>query len=134
MRTYFLKSLLLTGVLASGVYAGSPVVEKAPLLSVPASYAMRYSAYMNVGYDDNLHGSSYKVEKGGFVRFGASAAYAGCTALAPVPPLLAKTACKPCLPFCGLLPDDCATSRMVVARIARLYRDYRWHQCVASDA
>ncbi len=76
MRTYFLKSLLLTGVLASGVYAGSPVVEKAPLLSVPASYAVRYSAYMNVGYDDNLHGSSHKEEKGGFVRFGASAVYA----------------------------------------------------------
>lgn len=76
MRTYFLKSIMVAGVLASAAYAGSPLVEKAPLVGIPASYAIRYSAYMNVGYDDNLHGSTHNKKEGGFVRFGASAAYA----------------------------------------------------------
>lgn len=75
MKSLVYKSLLLSGALAPAASAFS-LYDSAPAIGVPESYAVRYSAYMNVGYDDNRNCSEHNAKGGGFVRFGLTAAYA----------------------------------------------------------
>lgn len=75
MKSVFYKSLLLAGVFAPAAAAFS-LFDGAPLVGVPESYAVRYNAYLNVGYDDNVHQRPRDEESGEFVRFGVGASYA----------------------------------------------------------
>lgn len=75
MKSSVIKALMISGALAPSVYALS-LYDTSPLIGVPESYAIRYRAYVNVGYDDNVHSSQNNVESGAFVRFGVGASYA----------------------------------------------------------
>lgn len=76
MKSAVYKVLLLCGVLSPVGHAGVSLADSAPLIGMPDSYAIRYNAYVNVGYDDNVNCSERDEEKGGFVRFGVGASYA----------------------------------------------------------
>jgi len=76
MKSVVYKGLLLCGILAPVSDAGVSLADSAPLIGVPDSYAIRYNAYVNVGFDDNLNNSEHDEKKGGFVRFGVGASYA----------------------------------------------------------
>ena len=65
MKSVFYKSLLLAGVFAPAAAAFS-LFDSAPSIGVPESYAVRYNAYLNVGYNDNVHQSSRDEESGEF--------------------------------------------------------------------
>ncbi|MDO5470785.1 MAG: hypothetical protein Q4F38_05730 [Akkermansia sp.] len=74
MKSAIYKALLIGGVFAPSVY-GLSLYDTSPMIGVPESYAIRYRAYVNVGYDDNVH-SSPNAESGAFVKFGVGASYA----------------------------------------------------------
>lgn len=75
MKSAIYKVLLLTGALAPATY-GFSLFDTAPSIGVPESYAMRYNAYVNIGYDDNVNCSVSDQKSGEFVRFGVGASYA----------------------------------------------------------
>jgi len=51
--------------------------DTAPPIGLPESHAVRYTANMSAGYDDNLNSTSGARRKGGsFIRFGVGASYA----------------------------------------------------------
>lgn len=75
MKSSIYKILILSGALAPAASAFS-LYDSAPAIGVPESYAVRYNAYMNVGYDDNSNCSESNKKGGAFVRFGVEAAYA----------------------------------------------------------
>ncbi len=75
MKSAIYKVLLLTGALAPAAY-GFSLFDTAPAIGVPESYAMRYNAYVNVGYDDNVNCSVHNQKSGEFVRFGVGMSYA----------------------------------------------------------
>ncbi len=75
MKSAFYQALAVVGVLAPTASAFS-LFDGAPAIGVPESYAIRYNAYLNVGYDDNLNNSPRNKESGEFVRFGVGASYA----------------------------------------------------------
>lgn len=75
MKSSIYKLMLLAGVFAPAAAAFS-LFDSAPIIGVPESHAIRYNAYLNVGYDDNVHQSAYNKESGQFVRFGVGASYA----------------------------------------------------------
>ncbi len=66
---------MLAGLLAPVAGAFS-LYDAAPPIGVPESHAVRYNAYLNAGYDDNLDCSDEDREGGGFVSFGVGASYA----------------------------------------------------------
>lgn len=75
MKSAIYKVLVLTGALAPATY-GFSLFDTAPSIGVPESYAMRYNAYVNVGYDDNVNCSVNNQRSGEFVRFGVGMSYA----------------------------------------------------------
>lgn len=75
MKSMFYKTLVLAGALAPSAVAFS-LYDAAPIVGVPESYAIRYNAYLNVGYDDNVNNSVNDKKSGGYVRFGVGASYA----------------------------------------------------------
>ena len=71
-----MKSLVLCGVLSPAAMALS-LYDTAPPIGLPESHAVRYTASMSAGYDDNLNSTSGSDRKGGgFIRFGVGASYA----------------------------------------------------------
>ncbi len=74
MKSSFLRALLLAGVCTPASYAFS-LYDTAPPIGLPESHAVRYSAYINAGYDDNLNSSSTNKRDGVFSQFGVRAAY-----------------------------------------------------------
>lgn len=75
MKSSFLKALVLCGVLSPAATALS-LYDTAPPIGLPESYAVRYTANLSVGHDDNLNSSSSNRKSGNFVRFGVGASYA----------------------------------------------------------
>lgn len=75
MKSSVLKALALAAVGAPASYALS-LYDTAPPIGLPESHAVKYSANLSAGYDDNLNSSSTDREGGGFVRFGVGASYA----------------------------------------------------------
>ncbi len=75
MKSMFFKTLVLAGALAPTAMAFS-LYDSAPIVGVPESYAIRYDAYLNLGYDDNVNNSVSNKKSGGYVRFGVGASYA----------------------------------------------------------
>ncbi len=74
MKTVFLKALVLSGVVAPSAFALS-LYEIAPPVGMPESYAIKYRAFVDVGYDDNLNSSSDNEQEGAYTRFGVGASY-----------------------------------------------------------
>ncbi len=74
MKTPFLKALVLGGMFAPSAFAFS-LYEIAPPVGVPKSHAIKYDAYANVGYDDNLNSSSTNKQDGTYVQAGVGATY-----------------------------------------------------------
>lgn len=75
MKSYFYKSLLLSGVCATvgGAYS---LYDTAPMVGLPESYKVKYSASVRVGYDSNVNWS-YRDEDGSpYVNASVSARYA----------------------------------------------------------
>ncbi len=75
MKSAFLKSLLLVSVAAPTAFAFD-LYETAPSVGMPESHAIRYSANVSVGYDDNLNSSDNNEQDGFFTQFGVGASYA----------------------------------------------------------
>ncbi len=75
MKSSVLKALALAGICTPVSYAMS-LYDTAPPIGLPESYAVKYTANLSAGYDDNLNSTSTEREGGGFVRFGVGAAYA----------------------------------------------------------
>lgn len=75
MKSFVYKMLFACCALTPAVH-GFSLFDTAPPIGVPESYAMRYNAYVNVGYDDNINYSVVNKKSGGFVRFGVGASYA----------------------------------------------------------
>lgn len=75
MKSTILRILPLVGLCAPASYALSPY-DTAPPIGLPESYAVKYSANLSMGYDDNLNSTKTNREGGGFVSFGVGASYA----------------------------------------------------------
>ena len=75
MKSSVLKALALAGICTPVSYALS-LYDTAPPIGLPESHAVKYSANLSAGYDDNLDSSSTNRKGGGFVRFGVGASYA----------------------------------------------------------
>lgn len=75
MKSSVLKAFALAGICAPASYALS-LYDTAPPIGLPESHAVKYSAHLSAGYDDNLNSTEHDREGGGFVRFGVGASYA----------------------------------------------------------
>lgn len=75
MKSSILKALALAGICTPAAFALS-LYDTAPPIGLPESHAVKYSANLSAGYDDNLNSSKNNREGGGFVRFGVGASYA----------------------------------------------------------
>lgn len=75
MKSSFLKAMALAGVCAPASFALS-LYDTAPPIGLPESHAVKYSAHVSMGYDDNVNSSRYDREGGSFVSFGVGASYA----------------------------------------------------------
>ncbi len=74
MKSAFLKSLLLVSAAAPAF--AFDLYDTAPSIGMLESHAVRYSAYVNVGYDDNLNSSENDPQDGMFAQAGVGASYA----------------------------------------------------------
>lgn len=75
MKSYFYKSLLMCA--ASATVGGAfSLYDSAPMVGLPESYNVKYSASLGVGYDSNVNWSSYNEDASPYVRASVSAAYA----------------------------------------------------------
>lgn len=68
--------VLSLGALLSPAAFGLSLYDTAPAIGLPESFAVRYSASVSVGYDDNLDSERNSRKGGAFTRFGVGAAYA----------------------------------------------------------
>ncbi len=75
MRSYIYKALLLTGLCAVQVRAIS-LYDTAPVVGLPVSHAVRYSAYARLGYDDNINSSYVDKSSSLYVNAGFNGSYA----------------------------------------------------------
>lgn len=76
MKSVFFKSLLLSGVLAAVGDAFS-LYDAAPMIGLPESHAVRYSAGVRVGYDSNVNWSyTGHEDESVYVNASVTAAYA----------------------------------------------------------
>ena len=75
MKSHFYKALLLAGVCAGSAGAFS-LYDTAPSVGLPQSHAIKYNAYVRLGYDTNMNGSVYKDEPSGYLNAGFGASYA----------------------------------------------------------
>lgn len=75
MKSYFYKSLLLSGVCATvgGAYS---LYDTAPMVGLPESYKIKYSATVRVGYDSNVNWSYRNEDESPYVNASVSARYA----------------------------------------------------------
>lgn len=75
MKSYFYKSLLLSGVCATvgGAYS---LYDTAPMVGLPESYKIKYSATVRVGYDSNVDWSYRDETSSPYVNASVSARYA----------------------------------------------------------
>ncbi len=74
MKSLYIKALALSGLLSPAAF-GLSLYDTAPPIGLPESYAVRYSASVNFGYDDNLNSSSRNKEGGAFAGFNLGASY-----------------------------------------------------------
>ncbi len=74
MKSYFYKSLLLSGICATvgGAYS---LYDTAPMVGLPESYNIKYSATVRVGYDSNVNWSR-DAEESPYVNASVGARYA----------------------------------------------------------
>lgn len=75
MKSRYISVLLALGALAPAAYSLS-LYDTAPPIGLPESHAVRYSASVSGGYDDNLNASRYNKQGGSYARFGVTASYA----------------------------------------------------------
>ncbi len=68
MKSAFIKTLLLSGLLSPAAFALS-LYDTAPPIGLPESYDIRYNVNLSAGYDDNLNSSAQHKRDGGFARF-----------------------------------------------------------------
>lgn len=75
MKSYFYKSLLLSGLCATvgGAYS---LYDTAPMVGLPESYNIKYSASVRVGYDSNVDWSYRNEDESPYVNASVSARYA----------------------------------------------------------
>lgn len=75
MKSYFYKSLLLSGVCATmgGAYS---LYDTAPMVGLPESYNIKYSASLRVGYDSNVNWSYRNADESPYVNASIGAKYA----------------------------------------------------------
>lgn len=75
MRSYFYKSLLVCA--ASATVGGAfSLYDSAPMVGLPESYNIKYSATLGVGYDSNVNWSENNEDASPYVRASVSARYA----------------------------------------------------------
>lgn len=75
MKSSVFRMLAMAGLVSPAAY-GLSLYDTAPPIGLPESHAVRYSAHISLGYDDNLNSTKYDREGGGFARFGVGATYA----------------------------------------------------------
>lgn len=75
MKSYFYKAVLLAGFFAGSAGAFS-LYDTAPTVGLPQSHAIKYNAYMRLGYDTNMNASYYDETASCYVNAGVGASYA----------------------------------------------------------
>lgn len=75
MKSYFYKSILMCAVSAT-VGGAFSLYDSAPMVGLPESYNVRYSASLGVGYDSNVNWSPYNEDASPYVKASVSATYA----------------------------------------------------------
>lgn len=75
MKSSIFYALAFAGLMAPAAY-GMSLYDTAPPIGLPESHAVRYSANLSLGWDDNLNSSKYNRESGGYVSFGVGASWA----------------------------------------------------------
>lgn len=75
MKSYFYKVLLLAGMGVSSAGAFS-LYDMAPTVGLPQSHAIKYNAYVRMGYDSNMDASFTDSKASAYVSGGVGASYA----------------------------------------------------------
>jgi len=75
MKSHYLVALVAFGVFAPTAFSLS-LYDTAPPIGLPESHAVRYSASVSGGYDDNVNSSKYNKEESFYASFSLGASYA----------------------------------------------------------
>ncbi len=75
MKSYFYKTLLLSGACAT-VGSSFSLYDAAPMVGLPESYDVKYSAELRLGYDSNVNWSSFDEDSSPYVQASVGASYA----------------------------------------------------------
>lgn len=75
MKSFAYKSLAVAGILSSSSW-GMSLYDTAPFVGIPESYAIRYTANVGVGYDDNVNSTKDNRKGSMYYNIGVGASYA----------------------------------------------------------